>query len=368
MNILYDHQIFSRQEFGGISRYHAELINQSENFGGINTYLPILFSNNEYLQKARRVCPFLIGLKFKKKALIIFYINQLYTVLYLVFSFKKFQVAHLTYYNDFLLRILRLKNIPVVITIHDLIPEKFKLSFGFLDRNVIKNRRNLIFNCKAIICVSESTKSNLLELYGDSNKNIQVIYNGFSAKTIDEEGLDVNRPFILFVGKRFGYKNFEGLVEAFTKVRETHDVDLICVGGGKFDKDELNLIKSAGLLGHCQQVNLNDKLLNAYYKRAELFVYPSLEEGFGIPLLEALSNECIVAASNISVFHEVGGDVIKYFDPTEIASMAEVISYCISNKEYIKRSVALREQASKFSWENCARETFSYYQKVSSLN
>jgi glycosyltransferase involved in cell wall biosynthesis len=173
--------------------------------------------------------------------------------------------------------------------------------------------------------------------------------------------------YILYVGARGGYKNFTNFLRAYSSspsLRGTFGV--VCFGGGEFCLSERKLLASLGL-GEDKIVQLpgDDSVLAGLYSRAAVLVYPSLYEGFGIPPLEAMSFDCPVICSNTSSLPEVVGDAAELFDPSEPENIRIAIERVVMSAARTNALIALgRERIKNFSWDRCARETFTVYQRV----
>jgi glycosyltransferase involved in cell wall biosynthesis len=173
-----------------------------------------------------------------------------------------------------------------------------------------------------------------------------------------------SKPYLLYVGHRGGYKNFEGFLRAYASSLWLSDnFNVVCFGGGIFSRDEVALIKSLRLsMNHVIQVNGGDNKLASVYRDAALFVYPSLYEGFGIPPLEAMSLGCPVACSNTSSIPEVAGDAAEYFDPYDLDSMRTAMELVLSSEVRLNELIKLGKfRCARFSWDRCAKETLSVY-------
>jgi len=135
------------------------------------------------------------------------------------------------------------------------------------------------------------------------------------------------------------------------------------MGGKKFSQDETNLIQSLGLsTNKIRHINGDDQDLARLYRQASAFVYPSLYEGFGIPLLEAMSFGCPVVCSNTSSFPEVAGNACEFFDPYDHDSIAHALEKVLFSTELSKQLVELgKERIKSFSWEKCAAQTYAVY-------
>jgi glycosyltransferase involved in cell wall biosynthesis len=174
-----------------------------------------------------------------------------------------------------------------------------------------------------------------------------------------------DRPYLLYVGARGGYKNFKKLISVYSKSSKIHkNFDLVCFGGGKLHTDELQMITDAGIRPE-QVIHFGggDNILAALYKQAYAFIYPSLYEGFGIPPLEAMAIGCPVICSNNSSLPEVVGDAAETFDPLDEESIQAAIENVIFSSE--RRNELIKTGLThhlKFSWSRCAQETKIIYE------
>ena len=212
-----------------------------------------------------------------------------------------------------------------VLTMHDLIHEKFPKNFSKYDPT-INEKKSAIERSDHIICVSESTRSDLLEHYNIDESKTSVVYLGSdinSSKEIPDESI-LDADYILYVGSRVGHKNFKTFMKALS-VNDLvkNNFNIIAFGGGAFNESEKNLLKNIKI--NAKQISGSDELLYKLYKHATLFIYPSTYEGFGIPPLEAMKLKCPVACSNTSSIPEVVGDAAVLFDPYEIDSINDAL-------------------------------------------
>jgi glycosyltransferase involved in cell wall biosynthesis len=370
MKILYDHQIFEDQKIGGISRYFVELINYNP-----TAKLSMKYSNNVYLQsnkskKIKIISPqkyydnFIIPYNFKGKGrLFQYYNNKLHlnqpelSIKYLKKS--NFDVFHPTYYDPYFLNYI--KNKPFILTVHDMIYELFPQYFIY-DNNTITNKKTLILAANKIIAISENTKKDIIKYFPETKNKITVIYHGSSFLQLERNSPKEN--YILFTGARGGYKNFNAFLQAVTPLLIKHDFNLICTGIS-FDDQENKLINNLQIKDRISCVFASESQLVELYSKATAFIFPSLYEGFGIPILEAFTSNCPAVLSNTSSLPEVGGDAAIYFDPNSIDDMRTQIERVITSttlqNELIKKG---KEQAKKFSWEKCAKETMEVYKQL----
>ena len=355
MKILYDFQIFSKQKFGGISRYFAEIMK------GLSFSLPILVSDNFYLKNSN-VKYLKLDWNFKGKIRLVSFINKIRAKLY--FKFNDFDIFHPTYYDTYFLNYIKSK--PFVLTIHDMTHEKFPEMIGGMD-NVIENKKTLAKKASRIIAVSENTKKDIVEILKISPDKIDVIYHGSSFELIEEcpdlKKKLVNR-YILFTGKRNGYKNFLNFILAAKSVlNEQPDLFIICAGGGEFNDDELNSFKKYKINNQLINIQCNDKELKTLYVNSLFFIFPSIYEGFGIPLLEAMSCRTPILCSNSSCFPEIAENCAVFFNPVDVTDIEKKIRSSLDSdlSEIVYNGV---QKLSFFSWKKAQIQTKKVYEKI----
>lgn len=362
MKIFYDHQIYSFLEYGGISKYFMQLMNYYYT-KGVKFDFSLKYSNNQHLSDAPFVSAksFLKKLHFPRKGLLLGAVNSIESRNLL----KKgdFEVFHPTYYDGYFLRYLKYK--PFVLTIHDMIPEIF-VDNSFLGRLLIKNKKHLMDNASKIIAISHSTKNDILHLYDYDESYIEVVHHGFEATKTSSELLNVPNKYLLYVGNRGGYKNFERAITAIAPVlQERQDLSLICAGSGDFNESERQLFGKLHINTQIIHFPITDSSLPFLYQNALCFIFPSLYEGFGIPILEAFSNNCPVVLSNTSSFPEVAGDAAEYFDPRSDDSIRMSVIKILDNgklrENLIKKG---SERIKSFSVESMAEKTLDVYRSV----
>lgn len=262
-------------------------------------------------------------------------------------------IFHSTYY-----RLPRGGAAGVVTTVHDFTYEKF--SRGVKKHLHTWQKLKAIAGADIIICVSESTRSDLYEFanISDSQK-VVVVPNGVSHTyqyldcLVDEQ--------VLFVGARGSYKNFSNSVLALSKFS---DVKLVCVGGGGFTRSEREFLE-VNIPGRYRHAGkLTNHELNEQYNKSICLVYPSLYEGFGIPVLEAMRAGCPVIAVSSSSIPEVAGDAAWLLESGSVEEIVEGIEFFRSSDNrdsFIKLGFC---QASKFSWDATYFRTLEIYEEL----
>jgi glycosyltransferase involved in cell wall biosynthesis len=364
MKILYDHQIFIRQEFGGISRYHYDLI-KALNIYGVETEVSLLLSNNLFIQNKDVSSHYKFLPKFNIRIR-----NRIIDNLNLLNSRSKikkndFDVFHPTYYYDYFLDDGLLKNKPFVITVHDMILEKFNL-----ENNIIPQKKKLIQYADRIIAISEKTKQDILECIDIEEKKIEVIHqciavnNGFNRVAHRLEQYFMGN-FILFVGGRGAYKNFDQFIKAFSILSKKYpEFKLICTGN-PFSTSEKELLVKLRIQDKVISFYASDNELSWLYKNATLFVFPSLYEGFGFPILEAFSMDCPIAISDASCFPEIAGDAACYFDPTDSYAIYLSMDRILNDSDYRQNLLIKgRERLKLFSQEKRVHLTSNVYKSL----
>lgn len=365
MKVLYDHQIFTLQRYGGISRYFYELIQKLNKTADIETNTSLIFSDNHYISSkdAIKHTSFFSNSQFRGKQRIMNLFNKANSIRQL--KKQTFDLFHPTYYDPYFLSYIG--NKPFVLTVYDMIHEKFNDTSLSKDKTS-ENKRILVKKASKIIAISESTKKDLIELFGTDESKIEVVYLGNSMISSSDNKLNMNIPkkYLLFVGSRGGYKNFNTFVKSVSKLlNEDTDLSIVCAGGEKFNISEEKLFLELNIHNQLHQFDLDDRKLEQLYKNALLFVFPSLYEGFGIPILESFACECPLVCSDTSSLPEIAGNAAQYFDPYSEDSINNSICEVLNNKStrelLVKRG---KERLKQFSWEKTALETKKIYESI----
>lgn len=269
----------------------------------------------------------------------------------------------------------------VVVTIHDIIHLLYpqflpnRIAFFYAQRMM----RRSLSRADRVIAVSENTRSDLAEYFGVDGSEIDVIYNGvddtFRQKLSQEDldrwlrQLDIRRPYLLFVGNPKPHKNLDRVIQAYARAHQLADFDapLVCVGdrtAAQFKlrqrAEQLGVGDKVRLLGHVAQ-----EALPALYQGAMLFLYPTLYEGFGLPVVEAMASGTPVLTSNTSALKEVGGSHAHLVDPLDTERMAKAIARLMTDDDY-RASLADKGLARSrdFHWRLTAERTREVYLDV----
>jgi len=331
MFAIYDDIINDLQKTGGISVYWQNLKNN------LNDKLEIECYNGENLKRDIKI-PLLI---------------HRYLDFYERNNAK--HIFHSSYY-----RVSKNKNALNVVTVHDFVYEKYSKGVKRLLHQFQK--KNAILNAKKIICISENTKRDLLEFYPEIEENrIRVIYHGVSNAFFKLNDLEIKNENkaknIIFVGQRKGYKNFKTLLDSLLILKS---YNLILVGGGKLSSNELKNLKKIKFK-HYQ--NISDKKLNLLYNNSFVLIYPSLYEGFGLPILESMKAGCPVICNDGSSTKEIGS---RYVLKDKISTDFIIKSIKRLEQENFRNELITNgiNFASTFTWEKTAIQTFNLYKEL----
>lgn len=361
MRILYDHQVFSLQNAGGASRYHFELARNLSSRADVSVtaYLGLNACVHPFssLKNAR-----VLSLRSKlPPGRIRYAANELLTGPG-AFMGGRWDIYHPTLYRAMPCSRTR----KLVVTHHDCTHERFPGLFPDVDR-VLSAKAKLYAKADAIICVSESSRLDLLHFYSIDPNKTYVIHHGMEpirkcAMTGIIAGTQLLRPYLLYVGARSAYKNFAGLLRAYANAGLSRDYNLLAIGGGEFTEQERELARRLGVLDSLLLIPCaDDSVLAEAYLHAALFVYPSLHEGFGFPPLEAMSAGCVTAVSRASSIPEVCGGASFYFDPSDEWSIERSLLEALNSPSRAFKIKAGLERVRSFSWAQCAEQTLQVY-------
>ncbi len=266
-----------------------------------------------------------------------------------------------------------------IVTVHDLFFMDFpRMTDREARKHFVTRIRGSLYDADGIVAISEFTKNQLLERFDLDEKKVKVIYHGLDREFYTEvsaaEGEQVRKKFslppsfIFFVGAMEPRKNLSRLIEALKIVHEKHQKILLVIVGRQ-GLDYKNLEKKIDQLNLQDWVRMMDYLPDAevkiFYRLASVFAFPSLCEGFGLPLIEAMASGLPVAASKISALPEIGQDAALYFHPEDPEDIADKLILAMEDEELRK---TLRERGKKraldFDWHTTAAETLSFYEQL----
>lgn len=328
MKIAYDHTIFLIQKFGGISRYFNEILKNLNNDFDIKICCPIhmnnlLELNNKKVFELKRInfIP-----KFSSKLInkFNFYLNNM------IFNNWKPNIIHKTYFNNYNYKFVDAK---IVINVWDLSHEIYHYMY---DKPKNWRPKELsLKNVDHVICSSKKTQDDLIKFYNFDFKKTSVVYQAAPTLHKKFQIKDKKENILLYVGSRLKYKNFEKLLESFSIKKEIlRDFKLVCFGGEMISPKEKFLIKKYNLNEKNIQFDFgNDQKLLNYYLNSTALIYPSMNEGFGFPPLEAMTYGCPVISSNNKAIIEATGLSKFTFNPEDPNEIINVIDEVIGSKE-----------------------------------
>jgi glycosyltransferase involved in cell wall biosynthesis len=360
MHILYDHQVFSLQDTGGISRYHYELAKNLQMLEKVQ--IDLLMGGNASVYpfgRLRRPGTRVLSWKTRTQpGYPRFALNE--GLLSLVAPSR----GLVDIYHPTLNRIMpAVRRHRIVVTQHDCTHERFPNLFRNTDA-FIRAKRDILSSADAIICVSECSRRDLLHFYDVDEARTHVVHHGFSPLESSPEPVPGKTgPYLLYVGSRTEYKNYSLLLQAFARSGLSQHFRLVTVGGGPYSAEEEATLTQLRLGDKvCLITSVSDAGLAALYRNASLFVYPSLYEGFGFPPLEAMSLGCPVLANRTSSLPEICGDAAFYFETGDAGELAQILRAALDDMDGLQaKRAAGYEQVRRYNWSEAARKTLEIY-------
>jgi glycosyltransferase involved in cell wall biosynthesis len=358
ISVTYDDQAFVLQRRGGISRYYVELIRAFEaGDGSVLPILPMRFTLNEHLleldpQRFHRPPAALARQPVMRFA------NRL-----VAGRRATPDVLHHTFYFG---NPSRLKARSRFVTVYDMIPEIFPAMFGEIRPHAEKSRYLDVSD--GIICISEQTKADLLRICGRPRAPVFVVPLGvsrtFSVPTCRLPGLPW--PYLLYIGQRNFYKDFEVVLRGFEILAERHsELRLVCVGGEPWTGAEISTLPGPAS-ERVIHIRPTDQDLPAIYQHARAYVSASRYEGFGLPVLEALAARAPTVISDIGSHREVAAEAAHYFQPGSPEHLADEVEAIlrIGHTERARAADLSTKRAAAFTWASAAARTEDAYRSV----
>lgn len=368
MRIFVDHQAFSLQSRGGITTVFFELIRHLNAQPDISTDVCLGFSSTsanfeEIISPRSRVIH--LGRALVQQRTLNYLANDALSGAIAPFL-GKYDIYHSTLYR--FLPTVRAKF--RVATHHDCVPEVHPELFPDSSR-IIRFKRRMFREADLILCVSAASRSDLLRFYDVIPEKAVVVHNGISQMRRQPQGeaelrAAISGDFLLYVGARYSYKNFDGLLRTYSGSELKQSYSLLVLGGGSPTAKETDLISKLDLSGKIKFVPAaSDALLAEAYAQSKLLVYPSLYEGFGMPPLEAASAGCVSLVAANPATLEICRDGVFYFQLADREDFSRMLWKAVTDES--ERTVRVERAARllrDYTWENCSRNTLAAYREL----
>ncbi len=371
MDLIIDGHIYQKQQYGGISRLYNEMLPR---ICDMHSFLSITLLISGHPKQS---LPFHSQISYLSVPQIERYLRPSWVWGRLMPQMKSLmkqlmmrglegKIWHSTYYT----MPLWWKG-PKVVTIYDTIHEHFPNYFGKDAINFKKKKRRCLEAADAIICISQTTKEDLHTFYNINKNRICVTPLACSDTFMKPGGVEssisilTQKPFLLYVGMRTHYKNTDLLIKAYSQWHHKREIDLVIVGR-PWTYDQINELLTPDIKNRVHILGyVDDNMLVRLYGKAVALVFPSLYEGFGIPLLEAMACGCPIVASKIPSTLEVAGDCPIYFEPTNLEEMLNAFNTTLSEGRNSERVAKGLEKVKNYSWDKTAEKTLKVYYALS---
>ncbi|MFH5831644.1 glycosyltransferase family 4 protein [Halalkalibaculum sp. DA384] len=267
--------------------------------------------------------------------------------------------------------LLRSGEIPIIVTVHDL-AELYIKKYNYFRQiyRIFSTYRSCKSSAK-IISISENTKKDLVNKFKIYKQKVEVIYQSYGVEPIrngvPEEPLNEHGKYFLFVGKGLPHKNLGTVLKAFYQYKKEHndEIQLVIVGEG--NEAIVNDFQYSRALGKDVVVKgyVSNEELRQLYKGAFCFLMPSIYEGFGLPLIEAMAYGLPIISSNAACLSEITQGQVLYHDPEDIQELKESMIRIIDSEEIRRKMInKYPEILNSYTWENTARRTFELYKEL----
>jgi glycosyltransferase involved in cell wall biosynthesis len=368
VKILFDPEIYYKQEYGGISRYYSEVVSILKRNKNLEVNLPVCHTENAYAHEydliqetkiMQLVLKVLAAMNVSTRTLQKKIARRLFKKTAADF---KFDLYIPTYFDTSFLSFIGTR--PFVLTVYDMIHELFPQYYEDEPSTIVQDKLALMEKATKIIAVSFNTKKDILKLYPHIDESkIEVIYHGNSIKFDDRIKVELPSRYILFVGIRSNYKNFQFLLKSIVELlKKDNTLFLLCAGGDAFTEEEVAFFAHLGVEKQIIQKKFKEQELANFYKNAKCFVFPSRYEGFGIPVLESMACGCPIVLAKHSSFPEVAGDAGVYFELDSFDDLRNKINLLLTNdevrKEFSDKGLA---RAKKFNWYDATEQCLNVY-------
>jgi glycosyltransferase involved in cell wall biosynthesis len=365
MEVVIDGYIYQVQKMRGISRIFNEVLPLIRESDPSISLKIILHAKKSGLSE--QVMQVIIP-KLDKHLLPLGLWKELYPFLNNLLINQKVKITRNTIFHSTYYRSLAGWRGKQIFSVYDLIYEKHPDTFNDA-RDVIHLKSQAFKRADHLICISNATKADLVHYYNVPEEKISISHLGYGEqfRPVDSSCIDLrmDAPFILYVGGRAKYKGFSDLITAYSHWRLRHDLKLVVVGN-EWTKQEVELLSKLGIQSQVQLLGrIDDKQLCDLYNQARAFVYPSHDEGFGLPLLEAMACACPVIASSIPSTREVAGEMPFYFEVAKPESLTDALGICIEkNTRDADQVKAGLVWVKKYSWQKTAQAMIDVYHAV----
>jgi glycosyltransferase involved in cell wall biosynthesis len=360
MKIAYDYTAFLLQKYGGVTKYFVELVKNISLNHDVKIIAPI--NINIYATELEKEIFSLIRLKkiprFGSK--ISNYLNYIISSIHMKYS--KPDIIHKTFFNNYSYKNQSAKKILNVWDLnHEIYHDLYKKNKEWRPKKIALSQAD------HVICSSNKTQSDLVKYYNFDLEKTSVVYQGIN-KYENHHDIQYNKQkYLLYVGSRLKYKNFDNLLKALSINKQIlEDFKLICFGEEKINSLEKELIKKLNLNEkNILFISGNDFMLREYYLKSTALIYPSKNEGFGFPPLEAMSFGCPVITSNNSAIIEATNLLDYSFDPNSPNDIALKIENIIYSKTIINHLISHGlERIKELSWKHTTSNILDVYKKI----